>query len=170
MTSSSTTAPSLTIAPLPTSIRLPIVQLVQDRSVADNNVVSNVEWPTVRVVIAGMRDVQDRIVLNVRPVAYFDRMHVAADYRTRPNRNVVAERHITNHGRRGINVKTREPNFRCNSLIRSYGGIHQYIVPILVERKAGDGRASDRAHQHACSTCEQAAIAKPDSSAQSRRG
>ena len=57
---------------------------MQDGSMADYDVAADCQWPTVRIKVAGMGDVQNCIVLNVGACPNADAMDVAANDGARP--------------------------------------------------------------------------------------
>ena len=54
-----------------------------------------------------MGDVQDGTILHAGPGTHRDGVHIAADRHLRPNRNIIAQRNITQDDRAGINEYAR---------------------------------------------------------------
>ena len=88
--SSPTTAPFRTIAPMPTRQRRSIVQPCRVTRVADRDVLGQ------RRRVLG-RDVEDAVVLDVRPGPDADPVHVAPDHRVHPDARVLAQLDRADH-------------------------------------------------------------------------
>ena len=59
------------------------------------DIVTDRERPTRFTEVAGMGDMQNRIVLNVSPVPNANPVHVSTDCTLRPHANIVAHNQIT---------------------------------------------------------------------------
>ncbi len=78
---------------------------MQNSAVTNNNIVAYIERKPVWIVIlTGMRDMQNRVVLHVGTVAYSNVVHVTTDDCARPHRNILAKFHIAYHRGRRVNV------------------------------------------------------------------
>ena len=64
---------------------------------ANDNIAADCQRPAARIKVAGMRDVQNRIVLNVGARSNADAMDVATNHGAWPNRAIIAEMHVANH-------------------------------------------------------------------------
>lgn len=104
---------------------------VDDRAVADDHVVADLQRPAVGVVVAGVRNVQDGVVLDIRPVADRDRMHIAADDGARPDRDIITQRRVANHRGCWINENALAERGRFASKI-TYRCVHSGQNPIFL--------------------------------------
>lgn len=76
----------------------------------DRHLVANEQAAPARAVGTVVSDVEDRAILDIAGDPDFDALDVASDYRSRPNRYIVGERHCTDDDRGWID------KYRCAQL------------------------------------------------------
>ena len=93
-----TTARTLSVAFLAGAAVMIVDCAVENRSMSNHDIVANRQWPTGRVVLASVSNVQHGVVLDIGTVADANRVHIAAYDCAGPDRNIVAKDDIADHG------------------------------------------------------------------------